>query len=293
MTIDQLRTVQAIVRERGFSRAARKLFITQPALSMQIKALEEELGEPVFERTSKRVVLTEAGRMLYEHANSILAELALARQEIDEIKGLSRGTLAIGCSDTLTRYFLLPVLSRFSGEYPGIRVRVWNKTTPQIAQMVLAGEAQIGVVTMPVEREGVSVQIVGTYDEVAICSPACELAEKASVDLTGLSCVPLLLLEPGTRSRDRLERSFADAGVVLRSFMDLGSVEVQKDLARIGAGVAIVPHLAVADELARRVLVGIPIKGLPEREIAVILRKSRRLPSATAAFLSIMEKEIS
>ena len=293
MTFDQLRAVQAIFRERGFSRAAEKLFITQPALSMQIKALEEELDDLVFERTGRRVVPTEAGRILYQHANSILAELATVREEIDGIKGLSRGTISVGCSDTLTRYFLLPVLSRFSGQHPGIQVKVWNKTTPQIVQMLLDGEAEVGIVTMPVERTGVSLQIVGTYEDVAVCSPNFELAGRRSVDLETLSTVPLLLLEPGTRSRERLKRSFSDARITLKSFMDLGSVEVQKDLARIGTGVAIVPDFAVAEDVAQKTLIGLSVKGLPKREIAVITRSSRELPSTTRAFLGVLEESMS
>ena len=135
MTLIQLQSLCLIAEEGSFSRAAERMFVTQPAMSMQIKALEEEIGQTLLDRTGSRVTLTDAGRVLVEGAKDAIARLDDAVQEVARVGGLEHGTLSIGSSDTVGEFYLLPILSSFINRYPGISVTVHNRPTAQIEQL--------------------------------------------------------------------------------------------------------------------------------------------------------------
>ncbi len=208
MEINQLRAFNYIVMERNFSRAARRMFITQPAISMQIKSLEQEIGQTLFDRSTREIIPTEAGKILYSHTKRIFSEIENARNEIDKIQQLVRGPLIVGCSDTVSSYILPRLLSDFLNIYPDLEITVQNRPSSHIAQMVVEGTAEIGFITIPAQDNNLTVQSFFTYNDIAICSPEHELASRSRVDLKTISKYRLLLLEPGTKSRVLLDEAF-------------------------------------------------------------------------------------
>jgi DNA-binding transcriptional LysR family regulator len=292
MDIDQLRTFCHVVDEQSFSRAARAMFLTQPAISMQIKSLEQEIGQSLFDRGRKKIVPTEAGTILYGHVQAICHELASARIEMDQIKQLVRGRLIIGCSDTVSSYILPPLLSSFLKQFPELSITVQNRPSLDITRMVIEGAADIGFVTLPVQAKQCIIWPFVSYHDVAVCALDHACAARNRISLPVLAQQRLLLLEPGTKSRMLLDEAFARCGLVPVSIMGFGSVEVQKAFARKGIGIAIVPDFAVENETGKSALKVVPIQGISQREIGIIVRKNRTQSLASQRFLaSIIRNE--
>jgi DNA-binding transcriptional LysR family regulator len=284
MNLLQLKALMTVAEEKSFSRAAGKLFLTQPAISMQIKGLEEELDTRLFDRVGKRVVLTQAGKILRQRAKNIFKEITASTEEIDDLKGLKTGSLTIGCSDTLSRYYLAEKIGQFLSEFPAVEINLLNKTTPEITDLVLDLNLDLGFVILPIQFPRLKVTRVISYRELAVCSTDHPLAERSSIDLRRLADFPLLLLDSMTKSRVLLEQAFHQQGISVQRRLELGSVEVQKALAQIGLGVAIVPDFSVADDDLHR----IDVPQLPDREIGVIFREDRQPPATATAFMQLL-----
>jgi DNA-binding transcriptional LysR family regulator len=293
MNLEQLRGFYTVAQECSFTKAAKKLFRTQPAISSQIKLLEDELGEPLFQRIGKTVRLTQAGEILRQHVVSIFDHLDIAQRQIQELHGLQRGRLVIGSSDTITIYILPEILKTYRQRYPNIEIAIRNKTSLEVAELVLEGVVDFGIVTLPIEHEMLHVEVLCAYPDVAICPPDHPLANQKMVSLIDLSSYPLLLLEPGSNTRRFLEQVFADYNVPLHSAMDLGSVDVIKQMVAIGLGVSIVPLYAVEAGSDAEELVALPLKELPPRQIGVIRnRQSDYLSLAGKEFVSMFKRYI-
>ena len=284
MNLIQLRCFCAVADEGSFSRAARTVFVTQPAISMQVKALEEELGETLLERGKRHVRLTDVGRTLYHDAVHILAMLDSARLHVQEIRGLQRGHLTTACSDTLSTYVLPPVLAGFSAAYPSLAITVHNRTSPQIVELVLDGTADVGLITLPISNPRLTVRTLFAYREIAVCSPNHPIAEHRTVNLADLSEHRILILEEGTKSRSLFDEKLGALGLVPQSRMEVGSVEVQKAFAQIGLGVAIVPDFSIVHDGVPSHLAVREITDLPARRIGMVTRTSPPLSRAAQEF---------
>ena len=285
MTLDQLRGFCAVAQEESFSRAAKRLYVTQPAISMQVKALEQGLGEVLFDRTGKQPRLTEAGAILYAHATQILESLESAKHEIHELHGVVQGHLTIGCSDTISTYLLPPVLSHFVTTFPGVELTIHNKTSFEVAQMVRERTVDVGLATMPVGEEGLTEELLFECSDRAVCATTHPLAQATECRLDQLNQHRLLVLEQGSKSRQILDQVFREAGCTVANQMELGSIEVLKAFAQNGLGVAIVPAFAVRAEVESETLAEVVVQGLAKRRIGVVVHQSRPLSPAARAFL--------
>lgn len=288
MTLVQLRSLCTIAEEGSFSRAAEKLFVSQPALSMQIKALEEEVGQPLLDRSGSRVTLTEPGELLAERAKDAAAALDDAVGEIRRFGGLERGTLSIASSDTIGEFLLLPILAEFGTRFPGVSVAVHNKATVQIEELIMDNVAEVGLVTLPVVGPQLASRTILSYRELALCPPDGPLGGKSAVTLKQLVQHRLLLLPHLTRSRTLQERDLARANASETTVMELGSVHLQIAFARFGLGIAIVPEYAARREIDSGELIGVPVTGLAKRQVGVIQRKSRPLSTVARTFLEML-----
>lgn len=286
MDLAQLKTFCIIIEEKSFSRAAQRLFLTQPAISMQIKALENDIGQVLFDRSTKEIMCTEAGNLLYPCAQRVLQEIDNARNKIDEIKNLVRGQLTLGCSDTVSSYLLPSFLSQFLEKYPFLEVSVRNRPTQFIVRMVLEQEVDIGFVTMPVKNDTLQFCSFHSYHDVVLYSPQHPLSMKTCISLEDLTSYRLLLLEPQTMTRTLLEKAFMQAQCRPQSFMQFGSVEVQKAFARNNLGVAIVPDFAINKRTER--CIARRIRDVPVRDIAVVKKKKRQLSPAANKFWELL-----
>jgi DNA-binding transcriptional LysR family regulator len=288
--LDQLRGFLETARERSFTRAAEKLFLTQPAVSLQVKALEEELGERLFDRKGKRVLLTEAGRMLFIRAEEILEMTERAREDLAALRVLETGRLSIGTSDTNCAYVLPPAVKLFAATYPGVEIRLTDRMSPEVVRLVLEGGVDFGLATLPVTEIRVETVPLFQREDVAICPADHPLKDDPVASLKKLSEYPMLALEKGSTTRGLMDRLFQDKGIHADVCMELGSIEVIKRFVEIGLGIAIVPEVSVREEVEMGRLGAVRVEGLPVRQVGVVSRS--HLSPAAKTFLDLLKEDL-
>ncbi len=291
MEIVQLRAL-AMIHEAGtFTKAAERLQISQPALSQQIKALEREVGALLFERHGRQIRWTAIGKLALARAEQILLQLDQFQAEVDDLLTLNRGQLRIGTSDTICLYLLPAVIQAYRRQHPQIDIYLSNRPSQEIVTLLQAGTIDFGIVTMPVQAQGVETSYLCDRQDVAICAPDHPLAEQMGeakeVTTAELMAHQLLLLERGTTSRAFLDQLFVQVGVTPRA-MELGSIEVLKRYAAINLGVAIVPSMAVQEEIRTQQLYAFALPWVPPRAIGIVQRRDSKATPAADAFLDLL-----
>lgn len=292
MNLTQLEGFLAVVHEGSLTKAAEKLYLTQPALSFQVKALEEELGQTLFERDGKQLRLTNAGHVLQERARQILDLVAQTRQDVTGLKELQRGQLTIGANETTSLYILPPVIQAFCERFPGVEIHLTLRQSAEVVRLVAEGEVDFGIATLPVLDPHVETRTLCWREDVAICGNGHLLIEKTNVQLADLAQHTLLFLEQGSTGRIYLEQALAEQGLLPKMTMNVGSVELIKRLAEINLGVAIVPGIAIKDELKAKRLRAFRLNWLEPRPVGLIQRRNGYLSPASQFFLKLFKNRV-
>lgn len=289
---DQLVAALAVARERGFSRAARRLGRTQSAVSQAVARLEAELGERLFVRSGRTTEPTPAGQVFLEHAQRIVDEMEGARAALQALAAVEEGSLTVGTSDTLACYVLPPVLAAFRERHPRVELRLDNRPSPATAARVAERAVDVGVVTLPLPpgaeaagRAGARVQLeaLAPQHDAVICAPGHPLARRRRVPLSAVSPHALVLLDRTTGTRAFLDEELARVGARPRVVMEMSSVEVLKRLVELGLGVSVVPELAVRREVAEGVLHAARVEGASRpRSVGLALPAGPLAPAARA-----------
>lgn len=282
-----------MAREKSFSRAAKLLHVSQPAMSVRVKTLEKELGERLFDRERKGVALTEAGAVLYRSAEKIFADVAEALARLSELRESGSGRVRVGCSDTVSLYLLPPMLKKFRRRFPGAEITIRNAYTAEILDLLVRGELDFGIVTKPpsVDRR-LEARELFTEDFVVACRKDDPLLRRREVSLAALDGRAMVALERGTENRDAVERGLRSAGVRPQVVLETGNIEVQKLYAANGFGFAILPELAVGAVDRRRLQVR-PLKGSPiRRSIVVVVHRDRYVPRPAQALLELVAESV-
>jgi DNA-binding transcriptional LysR family regulator len=291
---DRLRAFRAVARCGGFSRAAGVLHRSQPAVSQAVKALEEDVGEALFQRLGRRVQLTRAGEILLEQAEQAFAALDVARERLEALRDLEQGELVIGTSDTNACYLLPPVLAAFRERHPGIEVRISNRPSPATEIQVLEREVDLGVVTLPAGDPRLAQEPLLVREEVAIFAPSHGLAGRSRVRLETLLAEPLLLLDRGSRTRSWIDEALAAGAAAPRVGMELASIEVVKRLVGLGFGVSVVPRIAVEEELAagRLAAASLPRALARTRRVGIVVPRTGEPSRAASAFIALARERL-
>jgi len=285
MDINQLEVLVTVAREKSFSRAAEALNRTQPAVSQAIRRLEDDVGEKLFDRSSKDGALTFAGEVLLEHAEAMLALRANARNAIRELKGLRRGKVTISANEH-TVFFLLPVIEEFLKLHPSIKIEVQRGVASRIPKQITAREVELGVISFsPEDTSLVSVPIV-TDDLVMIVSPEHPLADRGTVSINGVADENFIAHNAPSPYRRRVIEAFAKHRIELQISVELPSLEAIKLLVMKNAGAALVPRLAARAEIENGRLAELNIRELQlTRELNIVYRRNSKLSHAAEAFL--------
>jgi DNA-binding transcriptional LysR family regulator len=293
LDLERLKAFRAVALEKSFSRGARRIFRTQPAVSQTIQQLEKQVGQKLFERQGRRIELTPAGQVLFEHVQQAFRALEAAQAQLDAIGGLKQGLLRIGASDTTTCYVLPPILRQFRTQYPGVEIIIANRPSPAILQQVIAREVELGMVTLPVRHAGIVVREAVTREDVVICAPRHPLADRRRLKMSDLAAHPLLLLDRGSNTRTFIDGRFHAAGVVPKIAMELASIDAIKNLVQLDLGISIVPRVAVEGEVARGELCALNLFRAEERRtLGFIHSRSVPLSRAGREFLTMALQEL-
>jgi DNA-binding transcriptional LysR family regulator len=285
MDLSQLETFLAVIEERGFSRAAVRLRRTQPAVSHTIRRLEDEVGESLFERTSREGTLTAAGQLLREYAERLLKLRGEATSALEELRSLERGRLNLAANE-YTCLYLLPVLDRFRQQCPNLGVHVQRSFASRIPETILGRSVELGIVTF--QPDDPQLKAIGVYTDavVFIVNPKHPLARQKKVALRDLGAESFIAHNVVSPLRRRVIALFEEHKTPLNIDVELPSLEAVKRFVAMGNGVALVPGLAVRDELERGELVRVQVQELRiERQLLVIHRRNATLSHAALAFL--------
>ncbi|HOP80686.1 MAG TPA: LysR family transcriptional regulator [Armatimonadota bacterium] len=292
MEIRQLESFCAIVETGSFSKAAETLYITQPAVSMHIRALEQELKVRLFERVGRSAKLTHSGELLYEYAHRIISLEKEAQQAVLETASGERGRVVVGAGATTTIFTLPPVLQLLRSKSPGIEVIIRSGTSREVAKMVLDGVVDLGMVTSPVEDEDLVVRPLLEDRVVAIVSRDHRLAKSGHTSLAEFAHEPLILFMRGSGFRQYLDTLFASGGVTPQVQMELDNIEAIKALVEIGLGASLVPEVAVRHLEPDSKLAVIDIKDLPSvaRRLSLVYRKDKYISPAIQMFIDAVSE---
>jgi DNA-binding transcriptional LysR family regulator len=288
----QLEVFLAVARAGSFRRAAERMHLSQPALSQHVGELERELGSRLLERRGRTVALTEAGRILEDHALRVFATLAGAREAIAELSGGERGSLVIGASTTPGLYLMPALIGSFEREHPGISVDLRIANSGVIAEQVRANELDLGVVGGHGLGPGEACLAAGMLDElILIVAPGHAWTRRARVDPAVLARERLLIREDGSATRQVTERALQQAEVKVGRTLVLGHTEAIKQAVMAGLGVAFVSIYAVRGELETRRLQRVRVRGLEiHRHFHVIHNEARALTVRAKAFIAALQK---
>ena len=306
--VAHLRTLQAIARHSSFSRAARALNLTQPAVSMQVRNLEQALGLPLLERVGKRAFPTRAGELLLSHADRALRELEAGVERVQELRGVVAGRVRLGTSASISIYLLPPALRRFRARYPETEVVIVTGNAAEITRAVVANELDVGIVSLPVRDRELAV-VPFFRDELVAIAPADfrgaprlrrgaaerrrgvggHIGAPHEIDAPTLAGQPLILFEAGATLRRVIDGWFHRAGVAPRSPMELGNTEAIKKLVEAGLGLSVTSWFSVETEVRQRVLTAIRLTPPLERQIGLVRRRDKPKTPALDAFVAALD----
>ncbi|HWN11332.1 MAG TPA: LysR family transcriptional regulator [Pyrinomonadaceae bacterium] len=262
MEIRQLRAFIAIAELGTFTAGALRVHVTQAAISMQIRQLENELGARLFIRAPRRVMLTEAGEQLLQRARQILRDHDAALDEIAELAGAERGRLRVGSASAMVTTDVLPqLLKEVRQKHSRAEVTVASGTSEALVQQILSGEIDIAFVSLPVEARGINTERLTQDQLVAVASPRHRLAKQKTISAYTLAGEKLILGERGGNTRRLIDLFFAQAGVSLHVSMELSRQAAIRRMVEADMGVGIVPLQTVRDEVEKGRLIRWWIEG--------------------------------
>ena len=286
ISLDLYRVFDSVVRAKSFSEAARRLCVSQPAVSQSIRQLEEALDTRLFVRGAKGAQLTREGELFSGYITSAFGLIEAGEQRLSMLNELSAGELRIGASDTVSKRYLLPRIQKFHERYPDVSLSIVNRTSSETVELLCEGGIDIGYVNLPLEAEGVTFERCRTVHDVFVAGEQFSSLRGRKVTLAELAELPLIMLEQAANSRRWVDRHFLSRGVVLRPEIELGAHDLLVDYARIGLGVScVIDEFADIDACGLfRVELEPPV---PERSIGVCYMEGIELSAAARRFIEL------
>jgi DNA-binding transcriptional LysR family regulator len=290
MDLDQLHTFLEIVRLKSFSKAAQSCFRTQPAVSAQVRQLEQELKAPLFERLGTKIALTPAGRIFAEFSEQILELRRQAQNSINELERTPRGELVIAANEATCIYVLPCVFSDYCKQFPNVQIVVDRSYGARVVEAVLDNQADFGITQLPVKEKRLQVVKIHTDEIVLLTQPGHPLAREPHVTAYDLVGCPLLLPKTGT-TRSRLSAWLEPVEDELHVAMELDSTEMIKRFVMAGLGLSFLAASHCREEVAAGRLAAVPLGPDPmERQIGLIYRKDKPLSKAALGFIEVVLK---
>jgi LysR family cyn operon transcriptional activator len=244
MELRQLRYFLAVASSQNFTRAAETVHVSQPSLSVQISALEEELGTRLFDRLGRKVVLTQAGELFGDHAGRVLRELEQAIQVVQDLEGARKGRLVVGTLATVNSYLIPPLVSRFKQRFPAIQLQVHAHPSTDIVTGLLANRLDVGICLLPVQDQRLTA--IPLLDErLVLVAPAKHPIKRTRLRMRDLAELPLVLMPVDYCLRKMVEAECAEAQVQPQVVLEMTSPEGILQAVAGGAGLTILPEIYV------------------------------------------------
>ena len=295
LNLNHLAIFQAVAEAGSIGGGAARLYISQPAVSKQLKEFEATLGLSLFDRLPKGVRLTAAGEQLLVYARRISAAENAAEQALAEIRDLHAGKLALGASPTIGNYLLPSLLAEYRRTRPGIEIVLEIANTELIQRKLLDNALDLGLTEGFVQSDELRAEVFAMDQIVVIAAPDHPLAKRTGLTLQQLCHEPCVLREPGSGTRSVIEHMLTQRGLHHATpAMSLGSTEAIKRAVAAGAGISLVSRLAVSSELAAKTLVLLPVEDLQlERPLHKLSLRNKQASLAVQAFADLLALHLS
>lgn len=285
-SLDRYRIFHAVAQAGSLSQAAEKLFVSQSAISQSIKKLEQQMKTSLMIRTPRGIRLTPEGAVLFSYLDQALQIIDAGERHVADLQRLNRGEIRIGASDTLCRHYLLPALDRFHKEHPHIHLHVTNRTSQETVTLLENGQIDFGIVNLPVASNRITILEGPQIQDCFVVGEKYRDLANRVLSLDELAQFPILLLERGSVTRDRIDAFFLANGVALIPEIELGSIDLLIEFARIGLGISAVIGNFVQDDLAGKHLYEVRTNpALPTRPIGLIVSKDMPMSYAATALM--------
>jgi DNA-binding transcriptional LysR family regulator len=290
MEMAQLEYFSKVVEEKSFSKAAERVFRTQPAVSIAIRRLEEEIGLPLLDRTQKMPVLTEAGQVVYDYAQRILALRDQVGQAITEMQSLKKGRVRVGANESTTLYLLPELILTFRERHPDVKVEIYRHVSSHLPRELLDRNVDFALMASEPEDRDIEAFPVLKDELALIMSPKHQLATRTSVKIKELGTESFIAHNVKSGSRVKVVEAFARQHTPLNITLELATIETIKRFVQKRMGLAFVPRMCVREELERGVLVSVPVRGLSHtRTLWAAHRRGAIFSPAAAAFLRVLK----
>lgn len=288
--LDLYKVFWEVAKCQSFSKAAKQLYMTQPAISQAIMNLEKELDIRLFIRNSKGVSLTDDGQILFEYIHSAMNLIHAGEKKLFESKNLMVGELKVGVGDTISRYFLLPYLAIFHDQFPNIKLKIMNRTSIELCTMLKAGEIDIAICNLPIKDSALEIKKCIDIHDIFVCGEKYKDICSKPLGLNELADLPLIFLERKSNSRHYVEKYMLSKGIKVMPEIELGSHELLLEFARFNFGIACVIEEFSQEYLQHEILYKIEVsEAIPKRAIGLCFLKSVFLSPAIQKFVEIID----
>jgi len=273
----------------SFSEASKKLFISQSAVSQSIKTLEKKLDQSLFIRSTKKVQLTPAGKILLKHIEPAMNLIQRGENQLLDASTLGLGQLHIGASDTICRYFLVPYLKQFHKKFPKVPIKVTNSTSLNCVELLNQGSVDIIITNYPNSKMNPSFvkKTVCHFTDVFIANPSSFPIKQQDISFSKLKQYPILMLDRKSTTSEFLHNLFLQHQLELIPEIELSSNDLLIDLAKIGLGIAFIPDYCLSDD-TKELIVLKTKEDMPKRQIVASVNPSLPISSATEEFIKLL-----
>ncbi len=291
MEIHQLTYFVAVAETGSFSRAAERCNITQPSLSQQIMKLEQELGEALFERLPRKVVLTDAGRILLPRAISILGDLQDIKHTLNQNMDAGHGLLHVGFIPTIAPFVLPRVIKRFSLEYPNAHLTVQEDITETLVRDLIDGKLDVGITSMPIHNKLIRTQELHTERLLVASSRKNDIITRASIRVKELDDLPFIALSEMHCLGEQIQSFCHLQGLELKVVCDTSQLTTVQNCVALGLGVSLVPRALAISDTSNRITYRTLSDTSPQRKIAATTRADRTPSFLAQKFIEIVREE--
>lgn len=290
MDFDQIETFLEVAKLSSFSRAAERRFRTQPAISSQIRSLEEEVGAKLLDRSGGRVAVTAAGKVFQKYAEETIEQRRVMLIALAEMHRIPRGEIVVAANEGTCLHILPEVFAEFKHQYPSVAVSVKRSEHQKILEAIIENSCDFGVVSMPIKDKRYTAVPIHRDELVVITPVKHPLAGRSSATLAEIAQYPLLLPKLG-RTRDALEALFHEQHLKPMVSMELDSSELTKRFVAADVGISFIPRSNVAEDIKAKALAALKITdAVLQRDLALVFRKDKALSRAALAFIEIAVK---
>ena len=287
MDINQLEVLVTVAREKSFSRAADVLGRTQPAVSQSIRRLEKEVGESLFDRSSKDGTLTDAGNVVVEYARQILNLRQNAAAAIEELRDVKFGKVTLSANEH-TVFAVLPIVAEFQRRHPSVKIEVSRGVASRIPEEIASRDVELGVLSFKPKDPGIGSVDIGTDELILITAPKHKFAAKKQVSIKDLADESFIAHNARSPYRRHVIDAFDRHNIRLNIAVELPSLEAIKRLVESGVGIALVPRLTVVPEIMSGRLCGLSVMELKlTRKLNIVYRKNAVLSHAAREFIAL------